>query len=99
MIRDIRAAKPGIIIAYHEGDTYGKSIKGLTATSNACSATPTMFFWCGIDGFLRMAKKYGARKFYCLPLNVYLSRFWSDWVPTQNRDFELVMIANGIKNK
>ncbi|HSM23747.1 MAG TPA: hypothetical protein VK856_02685 [Anaerolineaceae bacterium] len=99
MIRDIRAVKPGIKIAYHEGDPYGKFYKRFDRNIKCMLSHADYVFWCGIDSFLRMAKKYGARKFYYLPHNVDLSRFWNDWVPTQNRDFDLVMIANGIKSK
>ena len=57
----VKSEKPGIKIAYHEGDAYGEIFKRFDRNIKCMLSNADYVFWCGIDGFLRMAKKYGAK--------------------------------------
>jgi hypothetical protein len=58
-----------------------------------------MVFLCGGGGFFELFKKAGAKNIFYAPNCYDPKRFGSDWTPTFERRFDVVMIANPVRGR
>ena len=98
-LRRLRAASPATHFLYHEGDVYGRWIKRLPAPAKALMAAADTVALVGSGEFEALAKSVGARRVLYTPHSVDVVRFGKPWVPTMQRQFDVLMIGNRVTSR
>jgi spore maturation protein CgeB len=82
------------ILAYQEADPYSRFFKRMNKELKVILAEADIVFMVGLGEFAELAKEAGARKIYFAPHNFETVRSGKPWSPSQDREFDIIMIAN-----
>lgn len=98
-IARIRKINPQVIVAYHEGDVYGKFRKPIPKSVFKIVRNADICFLVGMGTFANRFLKAGCPRVVYSPHSVDTVRFGKEWVSTDNRLFDAIMIANRHKSR
>lgn len=95
----LRAVDPRLVIAYHEGDVFGKWSKRPTRAMNVMAKAADVIFLVGLGELAELFIRCGAKQVLYAPHSVDCGSFGKPWVPPLSRDFDVVMIGNRITSR
>ena len=90
----IKSIRSRPTVAYQEGDVFGRLFKPFTRSMKAIVKESDIVFLVGLGENAKRFLKYGAKHIRYSPSCVDTIRFGSNWNPTTEREFDIVMIAN-----
>lgn len=86
------ASRPRLV--WHDPDPYGKLIKPIDPVMKNALAECDMAILVGLGYLAEHARAAGAKRLLFAPHSFDDDRFGQDWVPTLQRQFDAIMIAN-----
>ena len=89
----------GVFLVYHEGDIYGEMRKRLPVGARYLARASDLTLTVGGGPQARMLRRAGAQRVGFVPSSVDLSRFGTDWVPSPNREFDVVVIGTRVSGR
>lgn len=95
----LRAVDPRLIIAYHEGDVFGKWSKRPTHAMRVMAKAADVVFLVGLGELAELFIKCGAKKVLYAPHSVDCGNFGKPWAPPLSREFDVVMIGNRLTSR
>lgn len=87
------------LLAYYDGDLYGRVFKRPTAETRAMCRHADLVLLCGLGANAQWFETAGARRIGYLPHNVSLKQFGAAWTPTAMRGRDVILIGNRIRGR
>jgi hypothetical protein len=94
----LHQAAPAMALIYHEGDMYGRG-KPLPATTRLLLQQADVVSLVGQGEFAAQVRALGARHVLYSPQSVDGRRFGTAWVPSSEREFDVVLIGNRVRSR
>lgn len=92
----LRRLRRDSYLIYHEADVYGWLRKRLPLGARRLARWSHATFAVGMGSNAALLRRFGATKIGYVPSSVDLKRFGSPWDPTDERDFDVVVIGNRV---
>lgn len=93
-LRTLKSIRSRPKLVWHDADAYGRFIKRIDPVMKIAIAESDAVVLVGLGYLVSEVRKLGNAKILFAPHSVDLERFGSDWVPTRERSFDAVCIAN-----
>lgn len=90
----LKAASPGMVLVYHEGDVYGRRANRPSPAIRAFAAQAQVIATVGLGPVAQMFRAAGARCVLYTPHCAEAQRFDTPWTPTLRRRLDVVLIGN-----
>ena len=95
----LKAVRSTPLIAYYDADIYGRVFKRFTPQMAIMSRYADEVFLCGLGSNAQLFESNGAKSISLCPHSASLRQFGSDWTPTPDRKFDVVLIGNRIQSR
>lgn len=87
------------VIVYDERDVWGGRSKPFTDSMKTLAKEADIVFLVGLGKYADVFRKFGAKRILYSPHSIDTLRFGHPWVPTNERQFDVVMISNLFRSK
>lgn len=98
-LRAIRSLPSRPLIAYYDADVYGAVFKRVTQSMRVLCRNADIVFVCGLGSNRDRFEQCGARQVMYCPHSASTSQFGQPWIPTTDRELDVVMIGNRISSR
>ncbi|MCC9136741.1 glycosyltransferase [Pontibacter silvestris] len=98
-LRELKNIESKPVLAYHEGDPYGRYFKRMSPQLKVILREADIVFMIGLGTFAELAREAGAKKVFYAPHMFDSVRSGKPWTPTTEREHDIVMIANAGKTR
>ncbi len=93
-LRALKAACPGMVLVYHEGDACGPWANRVSASMRTLVRHADVVATTGLGRLARNYRALGARRVVYTPSCAETERFGTPWMPTYRRRLDAVLIGN-----
>lgn len=97
--RALKAVRGRPLLAYLDGDVYGRVFKRLSPGMRDLCQNVDVCFLCGLGSNAALFERLGARRIVYARNSASATRFGGPWTPTPDRELDVVMLANRHKSR